>query len=236
VTTNVELFPTHTKSAAMRAAHSNETADWYSPPDHVALARQALGPFTIDPASSAIANRTIQATVHGGRQPDGSFVDGLALPRWDGTMWINAPSSKRVPALHPKTGVPLLHKDGTPKMQHVEGTGPKPWWCRTVHEVEKGHVRRAHWVSYSVEQLAQSQKWTPAKGILAFADATVMLRDRVCFWKLGADGELTEGEQPAHATAYSCIVRSIAGGEDGRALEAWCDLFAPLGDIVVVRR
>ena len=58
--------------------------EWYTPPEFIAAARKVMD-IDLDPASSAIANRTIQA---------GTFYtmdsDGLAQ-NWQGCVWLNPP-------------------------------------------------------------------------------------------------------------------------------------------------
>lgn len=224
MTSNLELFPQHTKTAQLRAIHSDGSSEWYSDPDHVGLARQALGDFDYDPASNPEANTIIRAARHGGRQADGAFVDGLAVDAWRGCVWLNAPGPEYE-----------TESDGT-RGKRIPGTGPKPFWQRLVYDVTAGYTTRAHYVAYSLEQIAQSQRWAGA-GILAFADAVCFPASRVRYWRKGESGELEKGDAPAHASAYACIVRptSRSPRADFDAVEQWCDLFASLGSIVVVR-
>ena len=62
--------------------------EWYTPPEHLELARQVLGGFDLDPASSEQANSTVGASA--------IFTmddDGLSQP-WHGRVWLNPPYSQ----------------------------------------------------------------------------------------------------------------------------------------------
>lgn len=59
--------------------------EWYTPAEHIALARTVLGSFDLDPASSEVAQRTVQAD-HFFTEED----DGLSLD-WYGNVWLNPP-------------------------------------------------------------------------------------------------------------------------------------------------
>lgn len=59
--------------------------EWYTAPRYIELAREVLGHIDLDPASSPIANRVVQA--------DKFYTiddNGLELP-WYGKVWLNPP-------------------------------------------------------------------------------------------------------------------------------------------------
>ena len=59
--------------------------EWYTPADHLALARKVLGAIDLDPASSEIANRTVQA------ERFFTIDDNGLESEWAGRVWLNPP-------------------------------------------------------------------------------------------------------------------------------------------------
>ena len=76
--------PTATPSQVARREYTGD-AEWYTPPEVVALVRQVLGTIDIDPASCAAAQQVINATRYYTLEEDG------LRQRWPGTVFCNPP-------------------------------------------------------------------------------------------------------------------------------------------------
>lgn len=62
--------------------------EWYTPDEHLEIARRVLGGFDLDPASSHVANRRVKA-----EQFFSQETDGLSKA-WFGKVWLNPPYSQ----------------------------------------------------------------------------------------------------------------------------------------------
>jgi phage N-6-adenine-methyltransferase len=59
--------------------------EWFTPPEHIALARSVMGGIDLDPASNEQANKVVQADkIYSKRE------NGLVVP-WRGRIWLNPP-------------------------------------------------------------------------------------------------------------------------------------------------
>jgi ParB family chromosome partitioning protein len=71
-----------------RAVHISQNTgipEWYTPPEFIEAARQVLGKIDLDPATSAIAQRTVKARYYFTKDDDG------LSKAWQGRVWLNPP-------------------------------------------------------------------------------------------------------------------------------------------------
>jgi len=62
--------------------------EWYTPPEHVEMARAVMGSIDLDPATSHEANQVVKA-----EQIFTAEDDGLSQ-KWEGNVWLNPPYSR----------------------------------------------------------------------------------------------------------------------------------------------
>ena len=66
-------------------ANNSGNNEWYTPADYINLAREVMGSIDLDPATSEVAQRTVNATTYYTAE-----TNGLDKP-WCGRVWMNPP-------------------------------------------------------------------------------------------------------------------------------------------------
>jgi ParB family chromosome partitioning protein len=83
------------ESAGLRkphVSHNSGNNEWYTPPEYLDAAREVLGEIDLDPASSEIAQETVQARKYHTAEDNGLEQE------WKGTIWLNPPYAE--PLIH----------------------------------------------------------------------------------------------------------------------------------------
>lgn len=158
------------------AQHQAEFGDWITPPDITEMARDVVGDFDLDPASSQLANDlSVQAARFYTREDDG-------LTRvWGGRVWINAPGNC---GRDPETDLYRICK----AKRYCQCKLVPRFWRRLVAYHLGGNVPRAAWMGFNLAQLAILQDFRASP--LTFP--TVILRKRTAF--MGKGGK----DAPSH--------------------------------------
>jgi len=96
MTEEKEPYLDHPSATEQDATWRNTSSvDWLSPPEVLAAARNVMGKFDLDPASSEKANQFVRAEVFFGQD---NGTDGLQMP-WRGRVWLNPPYGKYKPGV-----------------------------------------------------------------------------------------------------------------------------------------
>jgi len=66
-------------------SYSSGENEWYTPPKFIESARKTMGIIDVDPASSKIANKVVNATTYYTKETNGLDND------WIGNVWMNPP-------------------------------------------------------------------------------------------------------------------------------------------------
>lgn len=227
------------------ALHSASGVELYTPGYIADAARAALGgTIDLDPASCALANKTIKAT---GYFTGGSVItDGLQTP-WVGcfaptsggsTVFLNPPGG----TLNRETYEPMPRDPETGKQASGGISAAAVWWQKLLLEYRAGHVRSAVYYCFRLDVL-QTIQGKRFKGFeVPYVYPFCIFKKRPKHYT--ATGE---GKSPTHACAVFFLperapgsykfaigrAKSAPGGFEGASVDRFQRAFAPLGTVRV---
>jgi hypothetical protein len=86
----VEKTKHRSKRKHVRGTFFTGNNEWHTPEKYIVLVREVIGDIDLDPASSAVANRTVKATKFF------TETDNGLNQEWRGRIWLNPPYSRGV--------------------------------------------------------------------------------------------------------------------------------------------
>lgn len=85
-----ETYISEKANGKPHVTHNSGENEWYTPPHYIQLARDVMGCINTDPASSDIANKTVQADTYYTIETNGLNQS------WYGNVWMNPPYSSEL--------------------------------------------------------------------------------------------------------------------------------------------
>ena len=131
--------------------------EYYTPSRFIESARKVMGGITLDPASCAIANKTVKADTFYTKEDN-----GLILP-WSGKVWMNHPFSKGELACKKYKSEALkgqyqCKKDACKKRgYHIDQDlpGNEDWISKLINSYHAGDVEQSMNISFA----STSEDW-----------------------------------------------------------------------------
>ena len=126
-----ELFDTFRIPGKQPIVHGSHNLsgciEWYTPPEYVEAARNVMGCIDLDPCTSELAQRTVQATRFY------TISDNGLSHRWSGTVWLNPLyAAKIITAFVDKLLGHLEKKDITQAIMLTHNNADTAWFHKAA--------------------------------------------------------------------------------------------------------
>ena len=121
--------------------NNDSSNEWYTPKEYIDAAREVMGGIDLDPASSDLANKIVQADTYYTIE-----MDGLKLP-WSGRIWLNPPySADLIPLFISKLKVHVDSKEIEQAIVLVNNATETAWFhtlisCASAVVFPKGRIK-----------------------------------------------------------------------------------------------
>lgn len=233
-------MPTHESNVR----HSSASNEHFTPPAVVEAARAVMGSIHLDPASCALANSVVRATLY---LSVAEHRDNPTLetpwthldPMWAHrgiSVFLNPPGGKcdvhgttvYPPAIRGEgwTCNPSKEKCGCGHLHTRVSSSQKAWWKKLVREHEAGNVREAIFVGFSLEILQTSQVGARDSEKIPLDFPFCVPSRRIAYFKDDGTGTLVEGSSPPHASVLIYLPPKQEDRARDEAQWQWWNRFA----------
>ena len=110
-------------------ANSTGENEWYTPANHIEIARQVIGEIELDPASNAEANKIVKAKKYFSEEDDGLSKE------WIGRVWLNPPYSRDLMGPFVEKLIESYKSGSVPAAIMVSHNNTDTGWFHSLSEV-----------------------------------------------------------------------------------------------------
>lgn len=192
--------------------HTSETDCWFTPTNIIEAARATLDAIDLDPASTVVANQTVQAA---------RFFDELDngyITEWAGRVFLNPPGGR-------------CDEWGC-RSEKGGRSAQKAWWFKLANEYMTGRVESAIFLGFSIEIL-QTTQVEPEHGANA-RELPLPLDFSLCFPSRRI-GFIDETGLPIKGNTHASVIAFLPprrdGGAQAAAVSRFSRAFAPIGRV-----
>ena len=203
--------------------HSSKSNEHYTPEEIIKSVHTVMGSIDLDPASSPVANKTINANNYY------TIIDDGLTKSWHGSIFLNPP------------GGCVKYKNG--KWQKVSAFGQSyqaVFWDKLIEEYEKQNVTDAIFLAFSIELIGKRP------GILNYPicfinnqtswskqpeNNLITVGGRIKFNKPLDDGSIKRENSPTHCNCIVYIPPKYNHNQAGARIRKFYNEFSKFGSV-----